>query len=208
MNAKAVSIIIGATQMITVLVVPFVLVEKLGRRSLLIISEVVMCLSLIALGVFFYLKEQNGGIAPEELTWLPLVSLLIITIGYNIGLGPIPWVITSEILPNDVKEFASSCISVCYWALSFIAGQTFQDIQSSIGYMGVYWLSAGICFVGALFVFFLVPETKGKSSDEIQKLFVTRKTSNSSTIPDSSKTTNSTEGLDNLSYVNQEANIA
>lgn len=103
MNASLVSIVIGATQTITVLVVPFVLVERLGRRSLLIISEVVMFVSLLALGTFFYLKDQNQGKAPEDLTWLPLVALIIITVGYNIGLGPIPWVITAEILPNDVK---------------------------------------------------------------------------------------------------------
>jgi len=100
--------------------------------------------SLLALGTFFYLKEQNGDVAPEYLTWLPLVSLIIITIGYNVGLGPIPWVITSEILPNDVKELASACISISYWSLSFVAGKSFQDIKDTIGYKGVYWLSAGV----------------------------------------------------------------
>jgi len=144
MNASVASIIIGATQALTVLIVPFVLVEKLGRRSLLIISELVMFFSLLALGTFFYLKEQNGDVAPEYLTWLPLVSLIIITIGYNVGLGPIPWVITSEILPNDVKELASACISISYWSLSFVAGKSFQDIKDTIGYKGVYWLSAGV----------------------------------------------------------------
>lgn len=102
-DARVVSIIIGATQAITVLVVPFILVEKMGRRSLLIISGLVMCVSLLALGTYFYLLESNNGKSPEGLSWLPLVSLLVITIGYNVGLGPIPWVITSEILPNDVK---------------------------------------------------------------------------------------------------------
>jgi len=103
MNASMASIIIGATQAITVLIVPFVLVEKLGRRSLLIISEIVMCISLTALGTYFYLKEKNGDIPPEGLEWLPLVALIVITIGYNVGLGPIPWVLTAEILPNHVK---------------------------------------------------------------------------------------------------------
>lgn len=103
MDAHVASIIIGATQAVTVLIVPLLVVEKLGRRSLLIISEVVMFLSLLALGTFFYLKEENGGKTPEYLSWLPLTALIITTVGYNVGLGPIPWVITSEILPNDVK---------------------------------------------------------------------------------------------------------
>ncbi|CAL8109444.1 unnamed protein product [Orchesella dallaii] len=202
-NAKIASIIIGATQAITVLVVPFVLVEKLGRRSLLIISEVVMCFSLTALGTYFYLKEQNGGTPPPDLEWLPLVSLVAITVGYNVGLGPIPWVLTAEILPNHVKELASSCISICYWSLSFVAGKTFKDIKDVIGYMGVYWLSAGICLFGAFFVFFFVPETKGRSTDEIQKLFVTKKELEEAenTTVQEAKPAESTDGLDNPAFL-------
>ncbi|ODM94716.1 Facilitated trehalose transporter Tret1 [Orchesella cincta] len=204
MNASVASIIILATQALTVLVVPFVLVEKLGRRSLLIISEVVMCISLTALGTYFYLKDKNGGNPPDDLEWLPLVSLVAITIGYNVGLGPIPWVLTAEILPNHVKELASSCISICYWTLSFVAGKTFKDIKDVIGYSGVYWLSSGICLIGALFVLFFVPETKGRSTDEIQKLFVTKKESaQAESSEQQTKPTGSPDGVDNPSFMSQ-----
>lgn len=104
MDAKTASIIIGATQALAVLIVPLVLVDKLGRKTLLIISELVMVLSLAALGTFFLLKERNDGEAPGDLaSWLPLTSIIFFYVGYNVGLGPIPWVVVSEILPNDVK---------------------------------------------------------------------------------------------------------
>lgn len=105
-------------------------------------------------------------------------------------------------------ELASSCISICYWGLSFIAGKTFQDITDSIGYRGVYYLSSAICMVGAVFVFFLVPETKGKSSDEIQQFFITRKLSNATESERKARRTPVDEGVDNPSFVNQDVNVA
>lgn len=114
-----------------------------------------------------------------------------------------------------VTELASACISISYWGLSFAAGKSFQDIKDVIGYMGVYWLSSGICLTGAFFVYFLVPETKGKSSDEIQKFFESKKEFSGAALRVDINEERKTEsgaseppiGVDNPSFVNQEGSL-
>ena len=66
-------------------------VDKLGRKILLLLSIVSMCVSLIALGVFFHLKDSEGEEAVESLGWLPLTSLSINVVMFALGFGPIPW---------------------------------------------------------------------------------------------------------------------
>jgi len=62
-----------------------------------------MFLSLAAMGAFFYLKQENGDRTPENLGWLPLLSLIIYVSAFSVGLGPIPWLIGPEIVPSHVK---------------------------------------------------------------------------------------------------------
>jgi MFS family permease len=97
------SIIIGSIQVFCV-GISTVLMDRAGRKMLLIISDTGMAISLAALGVFFYLKdEKNGGEVPEGLGWLPLASLIFYMITYNVALGPVPWLMMGELLPTRVK---------------------------------------------------------------------------------------------------------
>jgi len=96
------TMIIGFTQVLIVLISTF-LVDKAGRKLLLIISGTGMSMSLIALGVFFTIKEQHDGTSPGSLGWLPLTSLVGFIISYNLGLASIPWVMMGELLPQRVK---------------------------------------------------------------------------------------------------------
>ena len=97
------AVIIGSIQVILV-GVSTVLVDRAGRKILLVISDTGMAISLAALGVFFYLKDEtNNGEAPEGLGWLPLLSLISYMITYNIALGSVPWLMMGELLPTRVK---------------------------------------------------------------------------------------------------------
>jgi len=69
------------------------------------------------------------------------------------------------------SELASSIITIIYWVLSFVAGKTFQDMGTLLGNDGLYWVCGGICVLGSLFILVFVPETKGKSAEDIQKYF-------------------------------------
>ena len=110
-------------QVVTVGIVVLI-VDKFGRKPLLAISSFLMCISVIPLGVFFYLDEHkncNGTIATnceedsdidpqtvEDIGWLPLVCLIVNFSAFSLGLGPLPWVVNAEMFPEEAKEKGST----------------------------------------------------------------------------------------------------
>lgn len=179
------SVIIGLMQFASTFAASL-LMDRAGRKLLLIVSSAVMAVSLVALGVFFYILDQdetNGTNDAESLGWLPLVSLIIFVIAFSIGFGPIPWLLMGELFPTEVKELAGSIATTVNWMSSFIICMTFTDMQKSLGDHGTYWLFAGFCTVALVFCVLLVPETKGKTLEEISAMFgapTTRKDSKKS----------------------------
>ncbi|KAM3955144.1 solute carrier family 2 member nebulosa isoform 2-T2 [Aphomia sociella] len=163
------SIIIGVIQVVATFVSSLV-VDKLGRRILLLSSALVMCLCSTALGVYFFLQDQHGEDSSivKAISWLPLLSLSLFFVAFSIGFGPIPWMMAGELCLIDIKSFVGSTAGTLNWLLSFTVTSTFNLLNNAIGSGQVFWLFAGIMVVGFLFIFFIVPETKGKSVDEIQ----------------------------------------
>lgn len=94
-------------------------------------------------------------------------------------LGPIPWMMMGELFSNDIKGIAGSVAGTFNWALAFLITRTFGDMKASLGEGQTFWLFTGFCVVGLLFVFFFVPETKGKSLTEIQQILGGEKVMNS-----------------------------
>ncbi|CAG9793661.1 unnamed protein product [Diatraea saccharalis] len=170
-DAAIATIIIGVIQVIATFVSSLV-VDKLGRRILLLLSALVMCLCSTALGVFFFLKDQHGENADilQAISWLPLVSLSLFIIAFSLGFGPIPWMMAGELCLIDIKSFVGSTAGTLNWLLSFTVTSTFNSLNTAIGSGQVFWMFAGIMVIGFVFIFFVVPETKGKSVDEIQLL--------------------------------------
>lgn len=159
------------------------LVERLGRRTLFLISEIFACISMMALGSFFYIKYETNP-SPEQLAslgWLPLTSLILFIAAFGIGLGPMPWAMFGEILPAKVKAPGSSVASFTNWFLAFIVTLTFVDIQEAIGEAGSFWMFGGFCFLGVFFTIFVLPETKGKSPEQIAAFFGNHPPSNNLT---------------------------
>lgn len=124
---------------------------------------------MIALGTYFYLGDTKySGI--EDLGWLPLTSLSIYILAFAIGFGPVPWVVLSEVFSNDVKAFAGSATGGTNWFLAFVVTNSFGFLSQELGIGQTFWLFAGFTALGFLFVFLIVPETKGKSIQEIQTM--------------------------------------
>lgn len=168
------TIIVGVMQVIATFVASMV-VDKLGRRILLLISVSVMALCTIALGVFFYLARQGeenpAEVSPvENLSWLPIVSMSIFIVMFSIGFGPIPWMLLGELFAPDIKGVAASIAGSFNWILAFIITKTFTNIRDAIGIGETFWLFSAMSVAGTVFVFFAVPETKGKSLSEIQTM--------------------------------------
>lgn len=164
------TIILGAVQVV-VLFIATLLIDRLGRKVLFLLSTAVACFSLGILGVCFYLKEVQGDEFLNSYGWLPLAALSLYCVGFSIGLGPLPWVLLGEMLPQKVRGFATGvCTAFCF-GCGFLVVQEYYDMTVLLGTAGTYWMfsvSLVVCFV--IFLLF-VPETMGKSLEEIEEIF-------------------------------------
>nr|CAD7416958.1 unnamed protein product [Timema poppensis] len=142
------------------------LVDRAGRKILLLVSGVFMFLSLFTLGLYFFFLERNYDL--KRIGWLPLVSVVVYIITYVLGFGPLPWTVMAEILPANVKSVGGSIVSAFCWTLSFIVSKLFVSLVGLMGSSLVFWLFGFFCVVATLFVFCCVPETKGRSLQQIQ----------------------------------------
>lgn len=164
------SIIVGLVQVAATFLAT-VLMDKAGRKILLIASSSIMAVSLVALGEFFYMKERDEEWAEQTLGWLPLLSLMVFIAAFSIGYGPIPWLMMGELFPSNVKELAASQATMFNWTLAFVVTFIFTPLESSIGDAWMYWIFAGLCVLNLVFCVTVVPETKGKTLEEITASF-------------------------------------
>lgn len=134
-----------------------------------LIAQVCPFVLQCAMGLYFYLKEvQHAEDVVAQISWLPVVALVIFISTYSVGWGPLPWAMMGEMFASNVKAKASSVtVSLC-WILSFIITKFSTNIIESFGNYVVFWLFDAFCILSILFTVFLLPETKGKSLQEIQ----------------------------------------
>jgi facilitated trehalose transporter len=165
------TIIVGVVNFIAVFIAT-VLIDRLGRKILLYISDVAMIITLATLGGFFYYKNTGADIS--QIGWLPLASFVIYVIGFSLGFGPIPWLMMGEILPGKIRGSAASVATAFNWLCTFIVTKTFPDILGLIGSHYTFWLFGVICVVALFFVIIYVPETQGKSLEDIERKMMGR----------------------------------
>uniref|UniRef100_A0A1B6MT94 Major facilitator superfamily (MFS) profile domain-containing protein n=1 Tax=Graphocephala atropunctata TaxID=36148 RepID=A0A1B6MT94_9HEMI len=161
------AIVVGIVQVL-VTYASSLLVDKAGRRILLLISAVVMAICHGLLGFYFYLQESGSDVS--SLTLVPLSSVALYIIIFSLGFGPIPWMMTGELFAPDVKGPSTGIAVGLNWLLVFIVTKTFAPLKSLLGMGITFGIFGAICAVGVLFVLIMVPETKGKSLDEIQQI--------------------------------------
>jgi sugar porter (SP) family MFS transporter len=156
------SVFIGCTNVVFT-IVAILLLDKLGRRFFLIGGTSILTLSLVGLGIFFESATVRNGVP-----WLALACLLTYIMGFAVGLGPVFWLMISEIFPIQMRGPAMAVCTMVNWGLNFAIAYTFLTLTGAITKQGTFWLYAffGVCAV----VFFatLVPETKDRSLEEIQ----------------------------------------
>jgi SP family facilitated glucose transporter-like MFS transporter 8 len=157
------SVITMVTQVIMTWVA-CILVDKLGRRPLFIMSMTGMAFSAFAVGLYFMLQSPGE---PAKAVWLLLAGSYCYIASFAIGAGPIPWLMMAEIFPNDVRGKACLIASAVNWCCSFIVTCTVKALKGVLEYQGLFWLYAGVCALSAIVASFLVQETKGKSLDEV-----------------------------------------
>jgi SP family galactose:H+ symporter-like MFS transporter len=132
-------------------------IDSWGRRNLLISGILGMILSLAILGLFFH----NSILA--------VVGLVGFIFFFGIGLGPVVWVVTAEIFPLEIRGKAVSLVLFVNWFVSLIVAGGFLFVVDLINIEGAFWIFAAMSLLSFFFVYFWVPETKGKSLEEIQE---------------------------------------
>ena len=96
LEPEVATIIVGVVQVAATLL-SSILMDKLGRKILLLFSDSVMCISLVVLGVYFYIKDkdiEDGTNVAGDIGWLPLISLILFIVAFSLGYGPVPWLMT------------------------------------------------------------------------------------------------------------------
>ncbi|MBL4818458.1 MAG: sugar porter family MFS transporter [Deltaproteobacteria bacterium] len=138
------------------------LLDRIGRRPLLIFGMTGMFLSLAIWGLAF----QVGNL--EAFRWVALACMLVYVACFAISLGPIMWLMVSEVFPLKLRGIGTS-ISICaQWGFNFLVSGTFPSLLHAIGPSYTFWLYAVLCLAGIIFVIKKVPETKGLSLEKIQ----------------------------------------
>ena len=172
-NPMVQTVIMGIVNISFTLVAVFT-VEKLGRKPLLIWGSIGMAIG--AFGVALANVVSLG-------TYFPAVSIMIYSASFMFSWGPICWVLISEIFPNTIRSQAVAIAVAFQWISNFIVSSTFvplynmstPDMGSSFGHIFVYAMYGVICVLAAWFVARLVPETKGKTLEQMSKLWAKKK---------------------------------
>jgi sugar porter (SP) family MFS transporter len=141
------------------------LIDHVGRRPLLLIGIAGMIISLGVLGFVF--RMPTGG----ALAWLAVVTLMVYVASFAISLGPIFWLLISEIYPLRVRGIAEGTAAGVNWAFNFLVSVTFLTLLELLGPSLTFWVYALLAIASWLFSYYLVPETKGRTLEEIEHSF-------------------------------------
>ena len=144
-------------------------VDKLGRKKLLLIGVMGMIICLLVVGAAFYFNMQKG--------YLVLVAILAYISCFAISLGPLTFVVIAEIFPTRARGTAMSVATFILWITVFIVSQTFPMLMGSIGNAFTFWIYMLMAVFAFLFVWKMVPETKGKTLEEIEAFWKSHETS-------------------------------
>lgn len=157
------SIIIGVVNVLAC-VVSILLLDKIGRRKLYMIGITGMIPSLVLSGCCFLFKEELGASLP----YFAVLSISCFIIFINISLSPLGWLLISEVFPLKVRGIGMSIGSLSHWGFNAIVAFTFLKLVNGIGIASTFWFYGAICVLGLIWGYFFIPETKGKSLEEIE----------------------------------------
>jgi len=158
------AIIIGVVNVLACLLSVFLL-DKVGRRKLYFIGISGMIPSLTLLGACFYFKDALGSSLPV----FAVLSIVCYIIFIAISLAPLGWLLISEVFPLHVRGIGMSIGSLSHWGFNAIITFTFLKLVHTVGIDFTFWCYALICVIGLVWGYYYIPETKGKSLEEIEK---------------------------------------
>jgi SP family arabinose:H+ symporter-like MFS transporter len=162
-SAVFANVVVGVVNFLATLVA-LGLIDKLGRRPLLMISTAAMAACQAALGIAFLLNPPPA--------MLVLGIMLCCVAAFAVGLGPGFWVLLSEIFPTRIRGRAMSIATICLWIACTALTMTFLSLVKAVSAAGAFLVYSGMCAVAFVIVWRFVPETKGRSLEEIERSWV------------------------------------
>ena len=153
------NIVVIGTVMVLAVLVTMATVDKLGRKTLLLFGTSSMAVVYALIGYCFYADYQGLVIV-----LLVLANVLF----YSVTLAPLLWVVLSEIFPNRIRGAAMSIAAFAHWVGNFTLTFSFPTIKENLGWANNFWLYGLICAAGFVVLYLILPETKGKSLEEIE----------------------------------------
>ncbi len=165
------TIIVGSVNLIFTVLAIFT-VDKYGRKPLLFIGALVMAIAMTGLGLTFYFHSMG---------LLSLIFMLLYTAGFAFSWGPVVWVMLSEIFPNKIRGKAMAVAVAAQWIANYLISSTFPILNKSswlnhyFNHAFAYWLYGFMGVLAAIFVYKMLPETKGKTLEEMEKLWTNKK---------------------------------
>ena len=160
--------IVMSVSRLPITAVSSVLVDRWGRRPLLLTSSLGMAASHAAMVAYFMCS------ALTEQGWLPVVSLFGCMIFFSVGISPISWLLLGELLPRAMRELCGGWLMVVYSVLTVGQLQVFPAMLAAFGEAGVFAFWTVVAILHALFVIVMLPETRGLDIEQIEELFVSR----------------------------------
>ena len=160
------TVFVGVTNVVFT-IVAVMLLDKVGRRKLLLTGVAGLLVALVLLGVYF-----SSSTLQQNASYLALAALLIYIASFAVGLGPVFWLMISEIYPIGVRGAAMSVSTIANWGANFLVAATFLSLSGAITRQGTFFLYAGMAILALIFFSLRIPETQGKSLEEIQEELV------------------------------------
>ncbi|XP_068145791.1 facilitated trehalose transporter Tret1-like [Drosophila tropicalis] len=150
--------------MITSSLMAFFLIDRIGRKMILLIGSAVMCASLLLLAGFYqWLQSNNVG-------WIGILSICTYVLAFSGGLGPVPFLLIAELFSEDAKAVAGAIACTLNWLLAFCVTKLFPLCVHEFGEAVCFLFFSIMSLLAFVFVLFLVPETKGRTIKEIQEI--------------------------------------
>jgi SP family galactose:H+ symporter-like MFS transporter len=141
-----------------------------GRRPLLLVGIAGMVATLGLLGLAFHMSEKSG-----VLVWIAVISMMAYVASFAISLGPIFWLLISEIYPLKIRSSSEGLAAAFNWGSNLLVSLTFLTLLQMIGAASTFWLYGLFAVAAWIFSYFRVPETKGRTLEEIEEFWRARR---------------------------------
>jgi SP family galactose:H+ symporter-like MFS transporter len=162
----------GVNLLATFIAIAFI--DRIGRRKLLLTGLLGMGLSLVVVGVAFEFIKAGAGSAsasPSVAGIVTLIALVTYITCFAFSMGPVTWTVINEIFPGHIRGRAVAVATAVNWGSAFLVSQGFLTLAGAVGESFAFWIFALFCGIGLIWVYVSVPETKGRSLEDIQKIW-------------------------------------